>query len=29
MDDTVKGALTKFWELFPVIPCVLKDFKRY
>ena len=23
-----KGGLTQFWELFTVIPCATKDFKR-
>ena len=29
MDDTAKGGLTLFQELFTVIPCVPKDFQRY
>ena len=28
IDDTAKGGLTQFWELFTVIPCAPKDFKR-
>ena len=28
VDDTAKGGLTQFWELFTVIPCAPKDFKR-
>ena len=28
MDDTTKGGPTLFWELFTVIPCAPKDFKR-
>ena len=28
MDDTAKGGLTLFQELFTVIPCAPKDFKR-
>ena len=28
IDDTAKGGLTTFWELFTVIPCVPKDIKR-
>ena len=28
MDDTVKGGLTQFYELFTLIPCAPKDFKR-
>ena len=28
MDDTAKGGLTQFLELFIVIPCAPKDFKR-
>ena len=28
MDDTAKGGLTRFWELFIVIPCAPKDFKH-
>ena len=27
MDNTAKGCLTLFSELFTVIPCALKDFK--
>ena len=27
IDDTAKGGLTIFWELFTVIPCTPKDFK--
>ena len=28
MDDTAKGGLTQFLEVFIVIPCAPKDFKR-
>ena len=27
-DDSAKGGLTQFRELFTVIPCARKDFKR-
>ena len=26
--DSAKGDLTQFWELFTLIPCATKDFKR-
>ena len=29
IDNTAKGGMTLFWELFTVIPCAPKDFKRY
>ena len=29
IDDTAKGGLTQFWELFTVIHCAPKDFKHY
>ena len=28
IEDTAKEGLTIAWELFTVIPCALKDFKR-
>ena len=28
IDDTAKGGLTQFWELFTAIPCALKHLKR-
>ena len=28
MDNTSKGGLPRFWELFTVIPSAPKDFKR-
>ena len=28
IDDTAKGGLTKFQQLFTVTPCATKDFKR-
>ena len=28
IDDTAKGGLSQFQELFTVIPCAPKDFKR-
>ena len=28
IDDSAKGGLTQFRELFTVIPCARKDFKR-
>ena len=28
MDDSSKGGLPKFGELFTMIPCMPKDFKR-
>ena len=28
MDDSAKGGLPQFWEIFTVIPCAPKDFKR-
>ena len=28
MDDPAKGGLTQFWEIFTVILCAYKDFKR-
>ena len=28
IDDSAKGGLTQFGELFTVIPCAHKDFKR-
>ena len=28
MDDTAKGGLAQFWELFTVIPCAPRHLKR-
>ena len=28
IDDTDKGGLAQFWELFPMIPCAPKHLKR-
>ena len=27
MNNSAEGGLTKFWELFTIIPCALRDFK--